>query len=110
MTGVDIPWDDLHHLSYFLPDLSEVESSFPSPVSPGPVHPVLNPLAPAQVFFEGNMVVISPTILVNISRDPKIIENVFLDAEFSPDDFKFTSISFKSLEMCFPSLMKKFLV
>ena len=46
MTGIDRPWDDLHHRSYFLPDLSEVESSFLSPLSPGPVHPVLNPLAP----------------------------------------------------------------
>ena len=47
MTSVERPWDDLHHRSYFLPDLSEVESSFPSPLSPGSVHPVLNPLAPA---------------------------------------------------------------
>ena len=46
MTGINRLWDDLHHRSYFLPDLSEVEMSFPSPQSPGPVRPVLNPLAP----------------------------------------------------------------
>ena len=77
---LDRPWDDLHHRSYFLPDLSEVESSFPSSSSSGPVHLVLNPLAPTQVYDEGNMVVISPTIPVSISRDPNVIENVFIGA------------------------------
>ena len=71
----------MHHRSYFLPDLSEVESIFPSPLSPGPVHLVFNPLAPTQVYAEGNMVVISPTIPVNISRDPNVIENVFIGVE-----------------------------
>ena len=80
MTGIDRPWDDLHHWYYFLPDLSEVESSFPSLVSPGPIRPVLNPLASTQVHAEGNMAMISPTILVNISRNPKIIKNVFIGA------------------------------
>ena len=46
MNGIDRPWDYLHHWSYFFPDLSEVESSFPIPLSLGLVHPVLNPLAP----------------------------------------------------------------
>ena len=88
MTGIDRPWDDLHQRSYFLPDLSEVESSFPSPLSTGPIHPVLNPLAPTQVYAEGNMVVISPTIPVNISRDPNVRENVFIEAECSPEEIQ----------------------
>ena len=88
MTGIDRPWDDLHHQSYFLPDLSKVESSFPSPLSPSPVHPVLNPLAPTLVFVEGNMAVISDTTLVNISRDPNIIENVFIGSNCSLEEIQ----------------------
>ena len=95
MTGIDRPWDDLHHRSYFLPDLSEFETSFPSPPSPGPVHPVLNPLAPTQVYPEGNMAVISPTIPVKISRDPNVIENVFIGAECSPKEIQIYTELFK---------------
>ena len=28
MMGIDQPWEDLHHRSYFLPPLQEVESRF----------------------------------------------------------------------------------
>lgn len=45
MIGIERSWDDLHHRSYFLPDLQEVESSFSSPSSTSDVHAVLNPLA-----------------------------------------------------------------
>ena len=101
MTGIDRPWDDLHHRSYFLPDLSEVETSFPSPLSPGPIHPVLNPLAPTQVYAEGNMAVISPTISVNISRDPNVIENVFIGAECSLEEIQIYTDLFKEFRTVF---------
>ena len=84
MTGIDRPWDDLHHRSYFLPDLSEVETRFPSPPSPGLIRPVLNPLAPTQVYAEGNMAMIFETTSMNISRYPKFIENVFIGSKFYP--------------------------
>lgn len=51
MTRVKRPCDDLHHQSYFLPDLHQVESIFYSPPSTGCVHKILNTLAPAQIFF-----------------------------------------------------------
>ena len=95
MTGIDRPWDDFHHRSYFLPDLSEVGTSFPSPPSPGPVHPVLNPLALAHVYAEGNMAMISATISVNISRDPNIIENIFIGAECSREEIQIYTELFK---------------
>jgi len=40
-------------------------------------------LAPAQLFVEGNMSVISRTVPINISRNPDIIENVFIRANCS---------------------------
>ena len=70
-------------------------SSFPSPQSFGPVHPVLNTLAPAQVFSEGNMALISSTILVNISKNPNVIENVFIGAECSPEEIQIYTDLFK---------------
>ncbi|MCY0536181.1 hypothetical protein, partial [Klebsiella pneumoniae] len=54
MIGIDKPWDDFHHRSYFVPDVHEVESSLSSPSLTGDVHILLNPLAPAQVFSVGN--------------------------------------------------------
>jgi len=51
MTSKDKPWYDLHHRSYFITDLHEVESIFFSPSLIGDVHIVLNPLAPTQFFF-----------------------------------------------------------
>ena len=81
-------WNYLHHQSYFLPDLREVETSFSSLQSSAPIHPVLNPLAPAWVFSEGNMDVISATTPVKISIDPNIIENVFIGAECSPEEIQ----------------------
>ena len=37
---------------------------------------------------EGNMANLSPTIPINISRDPGKIENVYIGADCSPDEIK----------------------
>ena len=70
-------------------------------MSPSPVHPVLNPLAPTQVYAEGNMAVISPTIPMNISRDPNVIENVFIGAECSPEEIRLYTDLFKEFRDVF---------
>jgi len=44
MMGVDRPWEDLHHRSYFLPPLHEVESRF-SNLLTSDVCTTSNPLA-----------------------------------------------------------------
>lgn len=94
MIGVDRPWDDLHHRSYFLPHLWEIESSFSS-LSTSDVHTILNPLALAQFFAEGNMYVISRTVPMDISRNPNIIENVFIEADCSPEEIQIYTDLFK---------------
>jgi hypothetical protein len=40
----------------------------------------INPLATHEVYVEGNMETIIETILINISRSPSIVENVFVGA------------------------------
>ena len=64
------------------------------------VHPILNPLAPTHIFVEVNMVVISET-LVNISKDPNIIENVFIGAESSPEEVQIYTNLFKEFRDVF---------
>jgi len=73
MTSVERQWGDMHHRSYFLLDLHQVESNLSGPSSTGSVHKILNRLAPAQIFVEGNMSNISETIPMNISKNPNII-------------------------------------
>lgn len=66
MIVVERPRNDFHHCSYFLPDFPKFDSSFPSPLSQGSVHKILNPLAPTHILAEGNMANISKTISMNI--------------------------------------------
>jgi len=100
MMGFDRPWDDLHHHSYFLPLLREIESSLSSP-STSDVHTILNPLALAQFFVEGNMSVISRTIPVNISRNPNVIKNVFIEAKYSLEEIQVYTDLFKEFRDMF---------
>jgi len=54
--GVDRPWDDgLHHRSYFLPHLWDVEPNLSSHYT-SDVHVVSNPLAPTQFSAKGNVI------------------------------------------------------
>jgi hypothetical protein len=67
MTGPDRPWEDLHHRSYFLPELDRIEQDeFRSSMSEIVGHPMV-PLDKHDIYDEGNMVNISPTIVINIS-------------------------------------------
>jgi len=93
--GVDRSWDDLHHQSYFLPELCEVESSLSSPSLTGDVQTILNPLAPTHIFSKGNMSIISEIVLVNISKNPNIIENVFIGAKCSIEEIQIYTDIFK---------------
>ena len=44
---------------------------------------------------DGNMANLSPTIPINISRDPGKVENVYIGAECSPDEIKEYTALFK---------------
>jgi len=68
MMVIDRPWEYLHHRSYFRLPLHEVESRF-SNLLTSDVCTVSNPSATTHLFFEGDMLVISRTIPINISRN-----------------------------------------
>jgi hypothetical protein len=80
MTSPDKPWEDLHHRSYFLPELSRIEAGEFTITMTGDQPCPINLLATQEIYAEGNMVTSAATIPINISRTPGIIDNVFVRA------------------------------
>jgi hypothetical protein len=86
MNGSDKPWDDMHHYSYFLPELETIEQNdFRSTLSEIVKHAIV-PLDMNIIYVEGNMESISPTIMINISRTPGKIENVHIGVDCLPEE------------------------
>jgi hypothetical protein len=48
----------------------------------------INLLATQEIYAEGNMVTIVATIPINISRNPGVVENVFIGAGCSPEEIQ----------------------
>jgi hypothetical protein len=98
MTSSDKPWEDLHQRSYFLPELSRIEAGEFTITMTGDQPCPINLLATQEIYVEGNMVTITATIPINISRNPGIVENVFVGADFSPEEVQIYTDPFK--EFC----------
>jgi hypothetical protein len=95
MNGSDRPWDDMHHRSYFLPSLERIEQDdFRSTLSEIVGHVVV-PLDTHEIYAEGNMVSISPTVTIDISRTPDKIENVNIGADCLPEEILIYTELFK---------------
>jgi hypothetical protein len=97
MTSLDKPWDDLHHRSYFLPELSKIEVGEFTLTMTGDRSCPINPLATHEVYVEDNMEIVVETIPINISRSPSIMENVFIGTDCSPDETQIYTDLFKEL-------------
>jgi hypothetical protein len=98
LTGPDRPWDDLHHRSYFLPELGRIEAGEFVLTMTGDRSCPINPLATHTVYAEGNMETITKMIPIDISRTPGIMENVFIGADCSPEEIQIYTDLFK--EFC----------
>jgi len=86
ITSPKRPWGDMHHKSYFLSVLSRVENGdFKLTMTKGE-NWSMNPLATHVVYAKGNMDNIFDIVLINISRNPRVVENVFTGVECSPDE------------------------
>ena len=83
MSGVEPPWEELHHKSYFLLDLDYLEREEFRDILSERIGSLVVPLSSPGPMADGNMVNMSPTILINISRDPGKIENVYIGEECS---------------------------
>jgi hypothetical protein len=101
MTSPNKPWDDLNHRSYFLPKLSRIKAEeFTLTMSRDRSCPI-SPLATHEVYAKGNMATIIETILINISRTPDIVENVFIGADCSPKEIQIYTDLFKEFRDVF---------
>ena len=101
MSAVEKPWEEFHHRSYFLPKLDCLEcDDFREILSKKIGSPVVS-LSSLGQMADGNMVNLSPTIPINISRDLGKIENVYLGADCSPDEIKEYTELFKEFHDIF---------
>jgi hypothetical protein len=98
MTSSDKPWEDLHHRSYFLPELHRIEAGEFTITMMGDQLCPINLLATQEIYAEGNMATITKTIPINISRNPGVMENVFVGADCSPKEVQIYTDLFK--EFC----------
>jgi hypothetical protein len=101
MTGPDKPWEDLHHRSYFLPELHRIEAGEFTITRTGEQPCPINLLATQDVYAEGNMATIAETIPINISRTPGVVENVFVGADCSPEEIQIYTDLFKEFRDVF---------
>ena len=81
----DLPWDENHHRSSFLPPLKvmqDIQSVFPPDVTNASQSPILT----QDTFSEGNMRNISTTITIDISVKEGVVENINLGANYTPEE------------------------
>jgi hypothetical protein len=94
LTTPDFPWNALHHRALFL---SQEAFDPPSQASicaiktkdfipSGHIDWFNNPIPTPDAFEEGNMANISPTVKINISIKPRIIEEITIGATCSPEE------------------------
>jgi hypothetical protein len=86
MNGSDKPWNDMHHHYYFFLELARIkQDEFLSTLRDIVGHSIVPPDT-HDIYVEGNMVSISPTIVVDISHTPGKIENVHIGVDCSPKE------------------------
>jgi hypothetical protein len=101
MTSLDKPWEDLHHRSYFLPELHRIEAGEFTIAMTGDQPCPINLLDTHDIYAEGNMATIAATIPMNISRNPDVMENVFVRVDCSPEEIQIYTDLFKEFRDVF---------
>jgi hypothetical protein len=107
---LESPWDALHHRKLFSPQEApmppnqnpiytiETKDFIPS----GPIDWFNNPIPTPNVFEEGNMANISPTIKINISIKNGIIEEITIGAACTPQKITAYKYLFQDYRDIFP--------
>ena len=91
----EMPWEDYHHRSSFLPPCHMVENHFTSMVSSDIVHNPQSLILTRSVDFERNLSNITKTILVDISVKPGVFENIFIGQNSSLEEIQTYMALFK---------------
>jgi hypothetical protein len=101
MTSPYRPWDDLHHRSYFLAELRQIEAGEFTLTMNRDKDCLINPLATHVVYAEGNMEKIAEMIPIDISRTPGFVENIFVRANCSLEEIQAYTNLFKEFHDIF---------
>jgi hypothetical protein len=88
LTGLKIPWDDLHQRSYFLLELRRIEAGEFMLTMTGDRSCPINPLATHVVYTKSNKESIAEIIPIYISRTPGVMENVFVREDCSLEEIQ----------------------
>jgi len=91
----DVPWDDNHHHSYFIPSLDEIKKDIHSIFPDDVVDSTQSPILTQNNISKGNLGNISSMISIEISIKEGIVENVHLDANCSPEEVEYYTTFFK---------------
>jgi len=101
MTRLERPLDELHHISYFLPELKRIKvGEFVTTMNRDALCPI-NPMTMHKIYAEGNMKSIAKTIPIDIYRTPDSIENVFIGADCSLEEIQIYTELFKEFHDVF---------
>jgi hypothetical protein len=82
----DLPWDDNHHRSSFLPPLEEIHQDIHSVFPPYVIDAPQSPILTQDTLSEGNMGNISTTIIIDISIKEGVMENINLGANCTAEE------------------------
>jgi hypothetical protein len=86
MSTEDTPWDDGHHHSIIFLEHDTIESYQQISTSSTVVVIYSVPESTQDVLYEGNLSNISPTVPLDISVKPRVVENVHIDVSCSSDE------------------------
>jgi hypothetical protein len=95
MSMEDTPWDDGHHHSILFVEPETIESyqcilNSSTVITISPI-----PESTRDILYEGNLGNISPTIPIDISIKPAIVENIHIGASCFPDEIQFYKALFQ---------------
>ena len=110
MSGVEPPWEELHHRSYFLPPLDHLEHEDYRDILSQRVGSPMVPLSSPSQMADGIMENMSSMISINISQNPSTIENVYIGAECSHANILEYTELFRNSVMFLLGIMMRFQV
>ena len=103
----ELPWEDLHHRSSFLPDLDHFENDFSSIFTTDYVKEPQNPIAHND--SELNLENISAMVPLDISVKPEIVENIHIGASCTLEEIQEYTTLFQEFRDIFSWLYEEVL-
>jgi hypothetical protein len=95
------PWEDMHHLAYFIHELSSMEVGEKRIIMHVDFDRYGSPISTHDVYAKGNMENILKTIPINISSKYHVVDNVLSKNTTLLMKFRFTLLSSNNITTFF---------